>query len=452
MLHACPRCQRLFPGDAPGPCPSDGEALRPVAEVPAPTDHGDPLVGFAIADRYEIRRIVAEGSMGRVYEARDLREESRVAVKILHPQVAEESVNIERFRREAETSKQLDGAYIVDVREFASVPRVPGRAKRTWYLIMEYLDGEEVRAILKRESTLSFATVVRITSQVAMALDVAHAAGAVHRDMKPDNIFVVRDGDDVRVKILDFGSVKFTRGQDRGNKLTVLGTTIGSPYYMAPEQAQGDPDLDGRADVWAVTAIVYEMLVGRVPFNGSNGPQILFKILSDEPEPPTFVNEVLPAALDDVIMKGFRKKPADRYQTVGALADALGRALGLQGDHRVWAETSTPELLKQLPGSKAPPTLDTTTDKLVRPSSGPQPQARSVPSTPSPPATPATPDVRTERAKAPVVAPAAPPAPAPVDEAALAAVVPRPNKTPILVAAAVFAVAVVGLVVTLVMR
>ena len=389
MLNACPQCQRTFPAEVSAFCPADGVALKPIAEVPIAKDPEDPIVGYTLADRFEIRRVIAEGSMGRVYEARLVGDDRRVAVKILHPQVAEDQVNIERFRREAETSRQLAHDYIVDVIDFASVPGVPGRASRTWYLAMEYLDGEELRELLQREKTLSLATMIRVLSQIALALAPAHTAGLVHRDMKPDNVFVVRDGDDVRVKLLDFGSVKFTRGQDRGHKLTVLGTTIGSPYYMAPEQAQGDPDLDHRADVWAVNAILYEALVGRVPFKGSNGPQILFRILSDDPEPPTFVNDALPARIDDVIMKGFRKKPADRYQSVGELADALGHALGLKGSHAEWAVTPSAELLKQLPGSKPPPTLDTTTDKVNRPASGAHAQAQARPEPAAAPATPA---------------------------------------------------------------
>ena len=344
MLVACPRCQRTFPSDSGAFCPEDATALKPIDEVPVASDPSDPLVGFTLADHYQIRRIVAEGSMGRVYEARDTRDQRRLALKILHPQVAEDQVNIERFRREATTSKDLDHAYIVDVHDFANVPTAPGRTKRTWYLAMEYLDGEELRALQRREKRLGLAKVIRITSQLALALDPAHAAGYVHRDLKPDNVFLVRDGDDVRVKLLDFGSVKFTKGQDRGHKLTVLGTTIGSPFYMSPEQAQGAPDLDHRADTWAITAIVYEMLVGRVPFQGTNGPQILFRILSDEPEPPTFVNESLPSKLDEVLMKGMRKKTDERYQSVGALADALGHAFGLEGDHKDWAKRASSEL------------------------------------------------------------------------------------------------------------
>jgi serine/threonine-protein kinase len=358
MLRACPTCQRIFPEDAKF-CAADATELKSAVEVTPPGDARDGLVGHTLADRYELRRVVADGGMGRVYEAYERAADRQVAVKVLHAQVAEDTVNIERFRREAQTSKELRQKYIIDVIDFASVPNAPGRSKRTWYLAMEYLDGEELRSLLDREKTLPLPLMIRLTSQIAMALDPAHASGFVHRDMKPDNVYLVRDGEDVSVRLLDFGSVKFTKGQDRGNKLTVLGTTIGSPSYMSPEQAQGNPDIDHRTDTWAVNVIVYESLVGRVPYKGNNGPQILFKILSDEPEPPTFVDGTLPAALDDVLLRGFKRTPDERYQSVGALADALGHAFQLKGNHEDWASTPTSELAKQLPRSKPPPSLDT---------------------------------------------------------------------------------------------
>jgi serine/threonine-protein kinase len=352
MLVACPRCQRTFPADEGRFCPADASVLQPVAQVAVPPDPKDPRVGTAVAGRYELRRVVADGGMGRVYEARDLQREARVALKVLHKDVAEDDVNIERFRREATTSRDLDHAHIVEVLDFATTEE-PGGGRRLWYLAMEFLDGEELRAVLKRQRTVPLPRVLRVVSQLALGLDPAHRRGVVHRDLKPDNVFLVRKHDGDLVKILDFGSVKFTKGQDRGNKLTVLGTTIGSPYYMSPEQAQGSPDLDHRADVWAVGVMIYEMCVGRVPFLATNGPQILFKILGDEPEPPTFVNESLPAALDNVVLRALHKKPPQRYDTCGALADALGSALGLSGDHRAWAEQSELDLQLALDGATA---------------------------------------------------------------------------------------------------
>jgi len=338
MLVACPKCQRTFPSEGSTFCPHDGERLLDIASVTPVRDPKDPLVTATVAGRYELRRVIANGGMGRVYESRELQQQARVAVKILHADVAEDEVNIERFRREATTSQQLDHPHVVKVMDFAATAMLPGRPGKSWYLVMEYLDGEELRHVLTRDKTLPPHRVIRIVSQLALALDSAHARGFVHRDMKPDNVFLVRGADGDTVKLLDFGSVKFTKGQDRGQKLTVMGTTIGSPFYMSPEQAQGAPDLDQRTDVWAVAMMVYEMFVGKVPFFAPNGAQILFKILGDEPMPPTFANPAAPAVLDDLLMKALRKPPAERFQHAGEFANALGHAFGLQGSAAEWAQ------------------------------------------------------------------------------------------------------------------
>jgi serine/threonine protein kinase len=357
MLNACPRCQRTYPLEGTAFCGSDGTRLVPIDSIPAPRDPADPIVGAQVADRYEVRRVVADGGMGRVYEARDLVSPRRVALKVLHADIASDDVNIERFRREAETSKTLRHPHVVEVYDFAEVPTMPGRPRGGWYLAMEYLDGEELRAVIDRERLLGVPRVIRVVSQLALALDTAHQGGFVHRDLKPDNIFLVRSDDGDVVKLLDFGSVKFTRGQDKGHKLTVMGTTIGSPFYMSPEQAKGAEDLDHRADVWAIAVIIYEALVGKVPFSGNNGPQILFRILGDEPMPPSMASDAAPIEIDDVVVKGLTKNPAQRFQSVGALADALGAAFGLAGDHRRWANTADLELAAELDARKtaAPP-------------------------------------------------------------------------------------------------
>ena len=340
MLVACPKCQRTYPAEGSTFCPHDGERLLSIDEVTPVRDPKDPLVTCTVAGRYELRRVIANGGMGRVYEARELTQQQRVAIKILHADVAEDDVNIERFRREATTSQALDHPHVVRVMDFASTAGLPGRPGQSWYLVMEYLDGEELRHVLTRDTTVPVHRGVRIVSQLALALDSAHARGFVHRDLKPDNVFLVRGADGDTVKLLDFGSVKFTKGQDRGQKLTVMGTTIGSPFYMSPEQAQGSPDLDQRTDVWAVAVIVYEMFVGKVPFHAPNGAQILFKILGDEPMPPTFANDQAPPQLDDLLHRALRKDPAHRFQHAGEFAAALGHAFGLTGTPAEWSVMS----------------------------------------------------------------------------------------------------------------
>jgi tRNA A-37 threonylcarbamoyl transferase component Bud32 len=343
-MKSCPTCKRSFPDDA-GFCPADGTALTFASMVPVAGTSDDPRVGKKLCDRYDIRRVVADGGMGRVYEGIDKSTNSRIAVKVLHDDVAKDEVSLERFKREYSISSQIPHEHIVRVFDFQR-DEVAG----VWLLAMEFLDGEELRLVLKREKTIAPERVIRMMSQTALGLDEAHARNFVHRDLKPDNLFLcgTRDGD--IVKILDFGSVKDTNKDAK--KLTVLGTTIGSPYYMAPEQAQGLDTLDARADVFALAAIAYECITGSVPFTGTNGPSILLSILTKDPVPPSEVGKgakyPVPQTMDEVMEVSLAKNPAIRTKSVGALADAIGHAYGLTGDHRVWATTPTAELARQV--------------------------------------------------------------------------------------------------------
>jgi serine/threonine-protein kinase len=343
-MKSCPRCQRVFPDDA-GFCPADGTALSSASVTPAAVSAEDPRIGTRLCGRYELRRVVADGGMGRVYEGIDKQTNTRIAVKILHPEVARDEVSLERFKREYEISALLPHDHIVKVLDFQR-----DMVSTTWLLVMEFLDGEELRYVLKREKVLPPGRVIRMMSQVAIGLDQAHARKLVHRDLKPDNLFLcgTREGD--AVKLLDFGSVKDTGGTRK--KLTQLGTTIGSPYYMAPEQAQGKDDLDARADVFALAALAYECIVGEVPFTGTNGPSILLAILTKDPVAPTVkgagAKYPIPPGLDDVIEVALAKNRDIRTKTVGDLADALGRAYGLAGDHREWAKTPQADLERQV--------------------------------------------------------------------------------------------------------
>jgi len=342
-VKACPSCGRLYPEDA-GFCPVDGAQLGRATQVPVAVDSKDPRIGQLICQRYQIRRVVADGGMGRVYEALDLQLKTNLALKILHPEVASDEVAVERFKREFAVSKQLPHEHIVEVFDFQ--PTNDG----TYALVMEFLYGEELRACLKRETVISPARVIRMLSHVAIGLDEAHARKLVHRDLKPDNLFMCQTTDGDIVKILDFGSVK-----DKGlaaKKLTVLGTTIGSPFYMAPEQAQGLDTLDHRADVWAMAAIVYECITGTVPFIGTSGPAILLEILTKEPKPPSVAAQgrryPVPPTVDPVLAHAFKKSPALRLGSLGAFADALGAAYGLSSSHREWARTRESELAEQI--------------------------------------------------------------------------------------------------------
>ncbi len=337
-MKACAACNRLFPDDG-GYCPVDGQRLGPVAEARIPTDPEDRRVGATLCKgRYQIWRVVADGGMGRVYQALDLRAERSVALKILHTDVALDEVSLERFRREFELSSALPHDHIVDVHAFEETE------DRSFALVMEYLQGEELRTLLKREKVMPPERVIRMVSQLAIGLSAAHERKVVHRDLKPDNIFLVGTSEGDLVKILDFGSVR--DNNEGAKKLTVVGTTIGSPFYMAPEQAQGLLSLDHRADVWSLAAIVYECLTGKVPFAGSTGPAILLAILTDEHAPPSVAGKdhKVPRTLDPVMEEALAKSVDARIPTVAALADRLGQAYGLEGTHLDWARTPPEEL------------------------------------------------------------------------------------------------------------
>jgi serine/threonine protein kinase len=344
-MKSCPNCQRVFPDDA-GFCPADGTLLTAASMAPVAPSQEDARIGARLSGRYEIRRKVADGGMGRVYEAIDKKTDSRVALKVLHDDVAKDEVSLERFKREYEISALLPHEHIVQVLDFQR-DTVSG----TWLLAMEFLDGEELRYILKREKMLPPERLVRMLAQVAIGLDEAHARGFIHRDLKPDNLFLcgTREGD--VVKLLDFGSVKDVGGGNR-KKLTVLGTTIGSPYYMAPEQAQGLETINSRADVFALAALTYECVTGEVPFVGTNGPSILLAILTKDPVPPSVkaaqAKYPVPPTVDDALEHGLAKNPNIRTPSVGALADAVGQAYGLSGDHRAWAALPQLELGRQI--------------------------------------------------------------------------------------------------------
>ena len=314
--------------------------------VPA-SSAADRRIGIRINGRYELRRVVADGGTGRVYEGADLQTDTRIAVKILHDDVALDPVALERFRREYELSKSLPHEHIVDVLDFAH-----DAAFNIHYLVMEFLDGEELRYVLKREKVLAPARLIRMMAQVAMGLDDAHARGFIHRDLKPDNLFLcgTREGD--ICKILDFGSVK---DRNARKKLTQLGTTIGSPYYMSPEQAQGLDTIDARSDVFSLAAVAYECVTAFVPFDGNNGPSILLAIMTQEPIMPTVrgiaAKYPIVPSLDDVLEEGLTKNAAIRTASVGALADAIGRAYGLEGGHRDWAYAPQAELAARVAAS-----------------------------------------------------------------------------------------------------
>jgi len=271
------------------------------------------MIGAVLGGSYEVIRMVGEGGMGRVYEARHQRLTSkRFAVKMLHPDLARQPDVVTRFQREAEASSVVSHPNVVDVFDVSS--SADGRP----YIVAELLQGEELGNHLDRVKVMTPSAAAHVVRQVCAALGAAHASGIVHRDVKPENVFLTGDG--AHVKVLDFGISKVGDNKDG---LTKTGTVMGTPDYMAPEQARGDK-VDARADIYAAGAILYRAVTGKKPFEGLDDPMAtLTAVLTQEPPRPTELNPGVPLALELVIQKAMAKNPAERFQSMAELDAAL---------------------------------------------------------------------------------------------------------------------------------
>ena len=269
-------------------------------------------MGQLLDGSYEVLRVIGEGGMGRVYEARHTRlHTKRFAVKLLHHELARQPEVVTRFQREAEAASVLTHPNVVGVYDVNT--SADGRP----YIVAELLQGEDLGSYLDRLGKLPTMEAVHIVRQVCHALGAAHAHGIVHRDVKPENVFLA--GPNATVKVLDFGISKVLEMSDG---LTKTGTVMGTPDYMAPEQARGDR-VDSRADIYAVGAILYRALTGRKPFDGSDAMSILTAVLTQEPERPSTLNPKIPLSLELVVQQTMAKTPSERFATMDALEQAL---------------------------------------------------------------------------------------------------------------------------------
>ncbi len=277
---------------------------------------------------YKLVELLGEGAMGKVWRAEHVRLGRQVAIKVLNPeQVARPDV-VQRFFREARVVNDIDHEHIVEVTDFVEAPGLA-------YLVMELLDGTTIRQLmdLRGRKRPPLRRVLAIMAQVCDALDAAHAKNVVHRDLKPDNVFVIERGGEDFVKVLDFGVAKL-RDAEQGPNSTHTGMVIGTPLYMSPEQALGK-EVDARADVWAAGIVLYELLSGNVPFTAPSFVELAVKIREGDPKPlpaKTPRGERIPSDLVAVVMKCLEKKPADRFKSMAALADALRAPRGRRAE------------------------------------------------------------------------------------------------------------------------
>ncbi|WP_275939210.1 serine/threonine-protein kinase [Polyangium spumosum] len=301
------------PGAAGRPEPAGAQSSR----KPERRD----FVGQVIGDKYRVKALLGEGGMGAVYEAEHLAIGRIVAVKVLHPKHAQQADSVARLRHEARIAGSIGHPNICEIHDL-------GRLEDgTPYLVMERLVGETLDQRIKRDGALPERDVADVMHQVLSALTAAHGKGIIHRDLKPENVFLVRKpGTPPVAKLLDFGISKAI-DEDTATDLTMPGIVMGTPYYMAPEQARGDRGLDHRVDLWAAGVILYEALSGRRPFVARNYNALLVQILTSKHRSLAEVRPNITRGLERVVDRALAKMREDRYQHAAEFQDGLRRAL-----------------------------------------------------------------------------------------------------------------------------
>jgi len=319
-------------------------------EKAGPAERPDTLLGQTLAGRYLLTRKIGEGGMGAVYEATHVGLDKLVAVKILRDKYLDRPAFAQRLVKEAKLASAIRNEHIIDITDSGATD--DGRT----FVVMELLEGESLAELLRREGAIPEARAFAVARQVAAALGAAHARGIVHRDVKPENVFLVRDrgeGPDF-VKVVDFGiSTTLTQGREGEDvgRLTSTGMVLGTPFYMSPEQARGDEELDHRIDVYALGVILYECLTGEVPFRGPNYLAIASRVLNHQPTSPRALRPELriSTSAEAVVLRAMAKDRNDRYPSMEAFAVDIDRVLA--GDPIDAPATSSPE-------AAAPPAVD----------------------------------------------------------------------------------------------
>ena len=262
--------------------------------------------------RYQIRGVLGKGAMGLVYDGHDATLDRRVAIKTIQTRDLDEATAKhyqKRFQREVRAVARLNHPHIVQVYDF-------GTEGELAYIVMEYIEGKELKDYLDAKEPFDLGTIFRLMGELLAALDFAHQAGVIHRDVKPANVMLDAKR---RAKLTDFGVARITEGEGDVD-MTRAGQLVGTPSYMSPEQIQGEA-IDRRSDVFSAGVLFYQLLTGRKPFEGSGFP-LAKKIVQDDPDPPSSLMQ-LPPAIDQVVAKALAKSPARRYPSARAFAEAL---------------------------------------------------------------------------------------------------------------------------------
>jgi len=291
----------------------------PSDRSPAPLEGSESPVapGDVLAGKYRVDRVLGAGGMGLVVAATHLTIHQRVALKFLRPDAARMPETKERFLREAQAAARLKSEHVAKVLDVGTLE------DGSPYMVMEYLEGATLGDVVRKHGPLPVADAVSHVVQACEAVAEAHAAGIVHRDIKPDNLFLTKSVHGrALVKVLDFGIAK-TLGVDLHLSLTRTATIVGSPLYMPPEQLRSAKHVDVRADIWALGAVLFELVAGRPPFVAESFSELCLKVATDPTPTPSSVRADVPTSLDAVVLRCLEKDPSKRFQNVGELADAL---------------------------------------------------------------------------------------------------------------------------------
>jgi serine/threonine protein kinase len=310
-MKYCESCHSTYP-TAFTTCPKDHNPLRFALELSK---------GMVLRGKYEILEKIGAGGMAVVYRVRHLHLQEDVAIKVVSSQLAEDQGFVDRFRTEAVITRKLRHPNAVRVDDFDTTE--DGQP----FIVMEYVCGQSLRKLLQNHGSLSPNRAADVARQAALALGAAHVLGIVHRDIKPENILLLpqADGSDL-VKVLDFGIAKVKEGSSNmgpGHEPTRTGLVLCTPKYASPEQVKSAVTVDGRADLYALGVVLYEMLTGRVPFSADAAFTVLLQHLQSPPTPPHFLNPAISSAMSRLVLKALEKDPAQRFHTGQEMADAL---------------------------------------------------------------------------------------------------------------------------------
>jgi eukaryotic-like serine/threonine-protein kinase len=289
-----------------------------VVPLPVPPPAESRYVGQVIAGKYRIDKVISWGGMGVVLRAQHLALDEPVVIKVLRPALMEEDGMVARFTREARAASKIKSDHVVRVMDVHTLKSgMP-------IIVMEYLEGTDLTAVLREQGKLPIEIAVRYVLEACDAIAEAHELGIIHRDLKPGNLFLARrrDGKSI-IKVLDFGISKFAGVTLSDEDSTKPGTMLGSPRFMSPEQMMSIREVDGRADIWSLGAILYKLLTGVAPFGGDTMPQVCSLVLNADPLPPDSYRSEIPAELADVVLRCLEKNPAKRFATVAELVEAL---------------------------------------------------------------------------------------------------------------------------------